>query len=118
MWIVIETYFVEPWRAYGPFLKEEDAIEFCAQHNKKAARSRNHDLRNHDWEVMELNQPVIEMVKYRGFNGSATLVDGSWFIKIKKISDIITTRSETIATTQTAFNQLVDDYIQIRGIEN
>jgi len=51
-------------------------------------------------------------LRYKDYQGSVTFVDGTLFIQILHIDDLITTECENAPLAQAAFEDLVDDYIQ------
>jgi predicted HicB family RNase H-like nuclease len=49
---------------------------------------------------------------YKGFQGSVEFEDGRLVIRILHIDDLVTTEIDSAAQAQSAFNELIDDYVQ------
>jgi len=55
---------------------------------------------------------VSEIVKHRGFIGLIAPEDGGYVIRIMDISDHVTTNCSSLMAAQSAFEDLVDDYLE------
>ena len=51
-------------------------------------------------------------LRYKDYQGSVTYEDGRLVIQMLHIDDFITTECESAAGAQTAFEELVDDYLE------
>jgi len=54
----------------------------------------------------------LEIVKHRGFIGLISPEDGGYVIRVMDISDYVTTNCSSIMEAQSAFEDLVDDYLE------
>ena len=50
-------------------------------------------------------------LRYKDFQGSVDFVDGRLLLQILHIDDVITTEVDSAAEAQSAFEELVDDYL-------
>jgi predicted HicB family RNase H-like nuclease len=54
----------------------------------------------------------MTVLKYKDYQGSVTYEDGTLFIKILHISDLVVGECEGASEVQRCFEQLVDDYVE------